>query len=38
MPDDDALTAATHVELVSALAGWLRFAERGKAPAGRPRT
>ncbi len=31
MPDDDALTAATHAELVSALAYGLRFDERGKA-------
>jgi hypothetical protein len=31
MPDDDALTAATHAELVNALAYGLRFDERGKA-------
>ena len=31
MPDDDALTAATHAELVTALAYGLRFDERGKA-------
>lgn len=31
MSDDDALTAATHTELVTALAYGLRFDERGKA-------
>jgi hypothetical protein len=30
MPDDATLTAATHAELVSALAYGLRFNERGK--------